>query len=113
MTEELRSRVAAQIRRDLDGEMKAGFPLLSRFPNSEMAGIPDFVSRLSTAERESLLNALALYATLHAPSVYRVIKNHRKHSASKANVARHRISFISAPMISAWLNMHDRPNQEL
>jgi hypothetical protein len=64
MTEELRSRVAAQIRRDLDDEMKAGFPLLSRFPNSEMAAIPDFVSRLSTAERESLLDALALYATL-------------------------------------------------
>jgi hypothetical protein len=49
MTEGLRSRVAAQIRRNLDDEMKAGFPLVSRFPNSEMAGIPDFVARLSTA----------------------------------------------------------------
>jgi hypothetical protein len=64
MSEELRSRVAAQIRRDLADEMEAGFPLMRRFPNSEMAGIPDFVSRLSTAERESMLDALALYATL-------------------------------------------------
>ena len=64
MSEELRSRVAAQIRRDLAEEMEAGFPLLRRFPNSEMIGMPDFVSHLSTAERESLLDALALYATL-------------------------------------------------
>ena len=64
MSEELRSRVAAQLRRDLAEEMEAGFPLLRRFPNSEMAGMPDFVSRLSTEERESMLDALALYATL-------------------------------------------------
>jgi hypothetical protein len=64
MSEELRSRVAALIRSDLAEESAAGFPLLSRFPNSETAAIPGFVSALSTAERESMLDALALYATL-------------------------------------------------
>jgi hypothetical protein len=72
MSEQLRSRVAAEIRRDLAGEMQAGFPLLCRFPNSETAAIPDFVAHLSSAERESMLDALALYATLkwdHAQTI--------------------------------------------
>jgi hypothetical protein len=64
MSEELRSRVALLIREDLAGEMAAGFPLLSRFPNSETAAIPAFVAALSAAERESMLDALARYATL-------------------------------------------------
>ena len=64
MSEVLRSRVAALIREDLAEEMAAGFPLLRRFPSSEIAGIPDFVSALSAAEREGMLDALALYATL-------------------------------------------------
>jgi hypothetical protein len=64
MSEELRSRVAALIRRNLVEEMEAGFQLLRRFPNSEMAAMPDFVSGLSIADRESMLDALALYATL-------------------------------------------------
>jgi hypothetical protein len=37
---------------------------LRRFPNSETAAIPDFVAHLSSSQRESMLDALALYATL-------------------------------------------------
>jgi hypothetical protein len=44
--------------------MEAGFQLLRRFPNSEMTAVPDFVPCLSIAERESMLDALALYATV-------------------------------------------------
>ena len=64
MSEQLRLRMAAEIRRDLASEMLAGFPLLRRFPNSETAPIPDFVAALSPGERENMLDALALYATL-------------------------------------------------
>jgi hypothetical protein len=64
MSEELRSRVAALIREDLAADMAAGFPLLSRFPNSETASIPAFVAALSAADRESVLDALGRYATL-------------------------------------------------
>jgi hypothetical protein len=63
MSEQLRSRVAAIIREDLAEDMRAGFPLLGRFPNSETASIPDFVAALSAAERETMLDALAHYAT--------------------------------------------------
>ena len=64
MSDKLRSRVALLIREDLAGEMASGFPLLSRFPNSETASIPAFVAALSAADRDSMLDALARYATL-------------------------------------------------
>jgi hypothetical protein len=64
MSQESRSRVAALIRRNLADEMEAGFQLLRRFPNSEMAAMPDFVSRLSITDRESMLDALALIDAL-------------------------------------------------
>jgi hypothetical protein len=64
LTEALRVRVAAVVREDLAAEAAAGFPLLSRFPNSEVAGVPDYISRLSDADRCHLLDALAHYSTL-------------------------------------------------
>ena len=55
LTEFLRARLAAVVREDLAVEASAGFPLLSRFPNSEVAGVPDYVSRLSaTGEAHDL-----------------------------------------------------------
>jgi len=63
ISEDLRTRVAAEIRRDLAEEAAAGFPLLRRFPDSETAGVPAFFASLSAEERESLLDGLALNAT--------------------------------------------------
>ena len=60
----VREQIAAFIRRDLAEEAAAGFPLLSRFPNSEVAGVPTYFARLNDADRDSLLDALAHYATL-------------------------------------------------
>jgi hypothetical protein len=64
MSEDLRSRIAAIIRDDLAEEVSAGFPLLQRFPNSETAGVPGYFLRISQADREILLDALAHYSTL-------------------------------------------------
>ena len=63
MSEDLRTRVAAEIRRDLAEQAAAGFSLLRRFPDSETAGVPAFFAGLSAAERESLLDGLAWNAT--------------------------------------------------
>jgi hypothetical protein len=63
MSEELRARVAAEIRRDLAEEAAGGFPLLRRFPDSETACVPGFFAGLSPEERESLLDGLAFSAT--------------------------------------------------
>ena len=63
MSEVLRARVAAEIRRDLAEQAGAGFPLLRRFPDSETAAVPAFVSGLSAEERESLLDGLVWHAT--------------------------------------------------
>jgi hypothetical protein len=64
MSEDVRSRIAAIIRQDLADEAAAGFPLVRRFPNSETASVPDYFSKLSQADGESLLDALAHYSTL-------------------------------------------------
>jgi len=64
MSEELRARMAAIIREDLAEEAAQGFPLLKRFPNSETASVAGHVAALGSAERESLLDALAHYATI-------------------------------------------------
>jgi hypothetical protein len=64
MSEDVRSRIAAIIRQDLADEAAAGFPLVRRFPNSETAGAPDYFSKLSQADREILLDALAHYSTI-------------------------------------------------
>jgi hypothetical protein len=64
MSEDLRSRIAAMIRQDLAEQAAAGFPLLQRFPNSEMAGVPGYFSRMSQPDREILLDALAYYSTI-------------------------------------------------
>ena len=63
-SEDLRSRIAAMIRHDLAEEAAAGFPLLGRFPNSDIAGVPICFSRMSQADREILLDALAYYSTI-------------------------------------------------
>ena len=63
MSEDLRTRVAAEIRRDLAEQAAAGFSLLRRFPDSETAGVPAFFAGLSAEERESLLDGLAWNAT--------------------------------------------------
>jgi hypothetical protein len=64
ISEHLRSRIAAIIRRDLAEEAAAGFLLLQRFPNSETAGVPGYFSRMSQPDREILLDALAHYSTI-------------------------------------------------
>src|ERR1700733_11772857 len=64
LTENLRARFAAAVREDLAAESAAGFPLLRRFPNSEVAGVPDYVSRLTEPDRGRLIDALAGYSTL-------------------------------------------------
>jgi hypothetical protein len=64
LTENLRARFAAVVREDLAAESAAGFPLLRRFPNSEVAGVPDYVSRLTEPDRGRLIDALAHYSTL-------------------------------------------------
>jgi hypothetical protein len=64
MSEELRSQIAAVIRRDLAAEAEAGFPLLRRFPNSETASVPGYFAALNPPEREVLLDALAHYSTI-------------------------------------------------
>ena len=61
---DLRARIAEVVRHDLAAEADAGFPLLRRFPNSETAGIPDYIARLGEVERDALLDALAHYCTL-------------------------------------------------
>lgn len=64
MAEQLRSEIAGIIRRDMAEEASAGFPLLTRFPNSETVGIPAYFSRLSSADRDALLDALAHFSTV-------------------------------------------------
>ena len=64
MAEQPRSEIAGIIRSDLAEEASAGFPLLTHFPNSETMGIPAYFSRLSAADRDSLLDALAHYSTI-------------------------------------------------
>lgn len=64
MSEELRSQIAAIVRRDLAEEAAAGFPLLRRFPNSEIANVPGYFAQLSASDRDILLDALAHYSTL-------------------------------------------------
>ena len=61
---DLRARIAEVVRHDLAAEADAGFALLRRFPNSETAGIPDYIARLGEVERDALLDALAHYCTL-------------------------------------------------
>ena len=63
MSEEMRSRVAAEIRRELAEEAAAGFPLLRRVPDSETACVPAFFDGLSEEEREAMLDGLAWFAT--------------------------------------------------
>ena len=63
-TENLRARIAAVVREDLAAEAAAGFPLLRRFPNSEIASVPGYVSRLTEPDRGRLIDALAHYSTL-------------------------------------------------
>jgi hypothetical protein len=62
--EDWRAGVAAIIRHDLAEEAAAGFPLIRRFPNSETACVPGCFSRLSQADREILLDALAHYSSV-------------------------------------------------
>ncbi len=63
-TEAMRARIAAVIREDLAAEHAAGFPFLRRFPNSELASVPDAFARLDEAGQARLLDALAQYSTL-------------------------------------------------
>lgn len=77
MSEELRSRIAGIVRDDLAAEAEAGFPLLRRFPNSETAGVPAYIARLSKANRESLLDALAHYSTVKWS--HEVVREKRAH----------------------------------
>jgi hypothetical protein len=63
-TERLRARIAAVIREDLAAERAAGFPLVWRFPNSELASVPDAFARLDDADQNRLLDALAHFSTL-------------------------------------------------
>ena len=64
LTENLRARIAAVVREDLAAEAAAGFPLLRRFPNSEIASVPGCVSRLAEPDRARLIDVLAHYSTL-------------------------------------------------
>ena len=64
MSEALRSQIAAVIRQDLAWEAAAGFPLIKRFPNSEIAGVPGYFANIAPADREILLDALAHYSTI-------------------------------------------------
>ena len=64
MSEELRSQIAAVIRQDLAVEAAAGFPLLKRFPNSEIASVPAYFANISPSDGETLLDALAHYSTI-------------------------------------------------
>ncbi len=64
MSEGFRTRMAAVIRQDLAEEAAAGFPLLKRFPNSEIASVPGYFANIDTADREILFDALAHYSTL-------------------------------------------------
>ncbi len=61
--------MAAIIRQDLAEEAAAGFPLLKRFPNSEIASVPGYFTSIAPADREILLDALA--APFHDPMVAR------------------------------------------
>ena len=63
MSEDLRTRIAAEIRRELADEAAAGFPLLRRLPASQTAGVPAFFAGLSADEREGLLDGLVWHAT--------------------------------------------------
>jgi hypothetical protein len=64
MLEELRSGMAAIIREDLSSEAAQGFPLLKRFPNSEIASVPGHFAGLGQPDRELLLDTLARYSTI-------------------------------------------------
>ena len=64
MPEDLRREIAAIIRQDMAEEARGGFPLLKRFPNSEIASVPPCFAQLAKPEQESLLDALAHYSTL-------------------------------------------------
>jgi hypothetical protein len=64
MAKQARSEIAGMIRSDMAEEASAGFPLLMRFPNSETMGIPGYFSRLSPADRDALLGALAHFSTV-------------------------------------------------
>jgi hypothetical protein len=56
--------MAAVIRQDLAEEAAAGFPLLVRFPNSEIASVPPYFANMAPGDREVLLDALAHYSTI-------------------------------------------------
>jgi hypothetical protein len=64
MSEGFRARMAATIRKDLAEEAAAGFPLLKRFLNSEIASVPGYFANITPADREILLDALAHYSTI-------------------------------------------------
>ncbi len=64
MSEGFRARMAAIIRQDLAEEAAAGFPLIKRFPNSEIASVPGYFANMAPADREILLDALAHYSTI-------------------------------------------------
>jgi hypothetical protein len=56
--------MAVVIRQDLAEEAAAGFPLLKRFPNSEVASVPGYFANIAPVDRETLLDALAHYSTI-------------------------------------------------
>ena len=86
LTELLRARLAAVVREDLAVEASAGFPLLSRFPNSELAGVPDYVSRLTEAARSQLIDALSHYSTLWWS--HEVVREKKAHPILRPYLAR-------------------------
>lgn len=86
-TEGLRARFAAIVREDLAAETAAGFPLIRRFPNSEVVGAPDYVSRLTEADRGRLLDALAHYSTLWWS--HDVVREKKAHPVLGPYLARH------------------------
>src|SRR5712692_9297579 len=56
--------VRALLRTHMADEAQAGFPNLSRIPNSSMIRLLDYVSILTAADRDSLLDTLALLGAL-------------------------------------------------
>jgi hypothetical protein len=86
ISEDLRSRMAAMIRQDLATEASAGFPLLRRFPNSEMASVPGYFARLSQHDRDILLDALAHYSTIKWS--HEVVREKQSHPVLRPYLAR-------------------------
>jgi hypothetical protein len=64
---DLRSKVVALMRAELAQEAAAGFPRLSRIPQTDIIWFLDYFGGLSVADRESLLDALAVAS---APSFF-------------------------------------------